>query len=201
MDKVKRKIVEQNESESRVRTVGYYLLILLFRATLVSLLVIVGLSFTAARDNPRITYLSPVLSLLIVIEIYSLSLFPSRFVGFESRLVNRLFASSKRSGDLYLSLFPRSSHIRKRNPVFTYLAEFEEKNKLSKPYDIDDPHLKTVLEIYINSRQANDAPQHLDIEKDIVVRMEPKSRQAVKLQIRSVKRAEPKVIYDPPDEV
>lgn len=39
----------------------------------------------------------------------------------------------------------------------------------------------------------------LDIEKEIVVLMEPKSRRSIKLQVTSVKRAEPRIVIDSPD--
>lgn len=38
-----------------------------------------------------------------------------------------------------------------------------------------------------------------DVEKEIIVQMKPKSRRAVTLQVTSIRRAEPKVIHDPPD--
>lgn len=44
-----------------------------------------------------------------------------------------------------------------------------------------------------------DAGDFEDVEKEIIVQMQPKSRQAVRLQVTSMRRAEPKVIYDPPD--
>lgn len=39
----------------------------------------------------------------------------------------------------------------------------------------------------------------LDIEKEIVVHMPPRSRRAVKVRINSIQRATPRVVYDPPD--
>ncbi len=38
----------------------------------------------------------------------------------------------------------------------------------------------------------------LDVEKEIVVRMSPKTQRRVKVRVRNLGRAEPRVIYEPP---
>ena len=41
------------------------------------------------------------------------------------------------------------------------------------------------------------APPDIDVEKDIVVRMQPLSQRQIKLRVKHLGRAKPRVVYDP----
>lgn len=53
------------------------------------------------------------------------------------------------------------------------------------------------IESALNSIADDAAPPNIDIEKDIVVRMQPHSQRQVKLRVKHLGRAKPQVVYDP----
>ena len=44
---------------------------------------------------------------------------------------------------------------------------------------------------------AEAAPPDIDVEKDIVVRMQPLSQRQIKLRVKHLGQAKPRVVYDP----
>lgn len=108
---------------------------------------------------------------------------------------------------LSFAMARNDSHVTHLAAVLSLLilAELNLIRLFRKVFSFDETHLVNPPRASVNlrseiRREADGAHEDLDVEKEIVVRMEPKSRQTVKLHLTRVKRAEPKVIYDLPDQ-